>query len=489
MGDHVDLELTIQRGAAGGYELSMRLSQPGSDADTRLGPAHDLPVFFDLPALQTASIDPAAYGKFLTASLFTGGALEGFREARAAAQATGAALRLRLLIAPDAAELHRLYWETLRDPEDPASPLFTGETVLFSRYIPSRDLSPVSQRPRGQLKALAAAANPSDLGEYGLMPVDVEAELERARRGLGDIPVTPLAGLCTLEALTGSLRDGYDILYLVAHGTFHKGGPWLLLEKPDGALERAAGGELVRRLREMQVKPRLIVLASCESAGKGTGEALQALGPELAAAGVPAVLAMQGSISTGTVAGFMPVFFHELQKDGSIDRAVSTARGAVRSEPDFWMPALFMRLKSGRLWSEAKKETPVTVIRGGDTYNVSNIHNSNLNLGSTVISVPKPAGGTTSTGEAGGGELEALLAQLEAALGEASGAEAEAAGAAAALTRELAENLTKKKPARARIRVILDGLEGAAQTLAGSLPEAPALVSRLKEQVTRSLML
>jgi hypothetical protein len=51
-----------------------------------------------------------------------------------------------------------------------------------------------------------------------------------------------------------------------------------------------------------------------------------------------------------TVAKFMPVFFEELQRDGQIDRALAVARGAVRHRPDFWMPALFMRLKSGRIW-------------------------------------------------------------------------------------------------------------------------------------------
>ena len=85
----------------------------------------------------------------------------------------------------------------------------------------------------------------------------------------------------------------------------------------------------------MQTKPRLIVLASCESAGKGTGEALQALGPRLAEAGVPAVIAMQGSISMGTAARFMPVFFRELRRDGHIDRAMSVAREAVKDESDF----------------------------------------------------------------------------------------------------------------------------------------------------------
>lgn len=33
-----------------------------------------------------------------------------------------------------------------------------------------------------------------------------------------------------------------------------------------------------------------------------------------------------------------------------IDAAMAVARGTVRDLPDFWMPALYSRLKSGRIW-------------------------------------------------------------------------------------------------------------------------------------------
>jgi hypothetical protein len=37
-------------------------------------------------------------------------------------------------------------------------------------------------------------------------------------------------------------------------------------------------------------------------------------------------------------------------RDGRIDRALAVARGRVRGEPDWWMPALYSRLRDGRLW-------------------------------------------------------------------------------------------------------------------------------------------
>jgi hypothetical protein len=106
----------------------------------------------------------------------------------------------------------------------------------------------------------------------------------------------------------------------------------------------------------MREQPRMVVLASCQSAGDGdewtsTDEgALSALGRRLAEIGVPAVVAMQGNVSMETVKQFMPVFFKELQADGQIDRAMAVARRDVWDRPDWWVPVLFTRLEGGQLF-------------------------------------------------------------------------------------------------------------------------------------------
>jgi hypothetical protein len=172
------------------------------------------------------------------------------------------------------------------------------------------------------------------------------------------VQVSTLAsgGAATLARLVTELREGRDILYLVCHGFLARGEPQLLLEDESGAVVRVPGDVLVDRVREMRNPPSLLVLASCQSAGTGEGRrsedagALAALGPQLAEAGVPAVLAMQGNISMETVAVLMRVFFKELHRDGQIDRAMAVARAAVQDRPDWWAPVLFMRLKSGRIW-------------------------------------------------------------------------------------------------------------------------------------------
>ncbi len=356
MNNYAELEIGLHRRDAGSYSVDFRFSQPESEADVRLAQGQSTQVTFELDQLQDLVFDADAYGKRLTQDFFADPTVKNaFSQARTSAQSLDYPLRLRLLIGPSAPELHSLRWETLRDPQDD-TPLCTNENLLFSRYLSSLDWRPVRLRPQGKLNALTAIANPSDLADYNLAPVDVEGELSRAKGALGEIPLTPLPGEdgsqhATLDNLVASLREvEYDILYLVCHGALVKDEPWLWLEDDQGKVARTSGQELVTRLKELTQRPRLVVLASCQSAGKSAGDALAALGPSLAEAGIPAVIAMQGNISMQTVAEFMPVFFQELQRDGQIDRALAVARGAVRHRPDFWMPALFMRLKSGRIW-------------------------------------------------------------------------------------------------------------------------------------------
>jgi hypothetical protein len=366
---YAELEIGLHRRDAGGYAVELRFSPPDSDAEVQLVQAGQALVQLDVERFRGLALDGSAYGKLLGQSLFADPSVRTlFYQASSNAQALGAPLRVRLFIGPSAPELHDVLWETLRDPRD-GSPLLTGEHIFFSRYLSSQDWRRVHARAKSDLRALVAIANPADLAGYRpggrpLAPLDVAGELARAKVALGTIPVTELAsgGQAGLNRVSERLRDGYDILYLACHGALPREDPpgrpepVLWLEEEDGSAAVVPGAALVERLRELQQPPRLVVLASCQSAGSGAdarigdGGALAALGPRLAECGIPAVLAMQGNITIETIAEFTPVFFRELRHDGQIDRAMALARGAVRGRPDSWMPVLFMRLKSGRIW-------------------------------------------------------------------------------------------------------------------------------------------
>ncbi len=360
MKNYADLEVTLRPGDSSRYAVNLRCTLAGLDVDV----SHTGSAQFDFDQLRGLSVDPLDYAKLLTDSLFRNPTvLAAFSEARSAAQAVGTNMQIRLEVDPAAPELHSLHWEALLDPRD-GSYLFAGEDVLFSRYLSSLDWQPARLRPKDQLTGLAVVANPANLAQYRMQQVDVDGEIARVRRGMSGIGLTTIAsgGGATLTNLSDTLRDGgHDILYLVCHGSIVDGVPWLWLEDNTGNVERVRGIDFVSRLKELQRRPRLVVLASCQTAGSGdvgraeADGALVAVGPRLAGVGIPAVIAMQGGVSMETVARFMPVFFRELLLDGQIDRATAIARGAVRDRPDFWMPVLFMRSRSGRIWEEADK--------------------------------------------------------------------------------------------------------------------------------------
>jgi hypothetical protein len=346
---YAEMELSLHRRDESGYAVEFRFTQAGDDADNRLG-TEQVKVILDVDKLRELTYDPKGYGQALTSAMFADPALlTAYAQARTSAQKDGAPLRLRLFIGPSAPELHAIRWELLNEPQT-GSPIATDHTIFFSRYLSSQDWRPVRLRSRQELKALAVIAAPQGLEEYNLAPVDKAAEAATITTSLADIKLRILEQATINEIVSALTVEEYDILYLVAHGIFARGEGHLWLEDESGKIARITSTELVTRLRELERRPRMVILVSCQSAGRGTGEVLTALGPRLAEAGIPAVLAMQDNLYMDTVARFMPAFLAELQKDGQIDRAISVARGLIRSQADWWVPALFMRLKSGRLW-------------------------------------------------------------------------------------------------------------------------------------------
>ena len=355
--DHADLEISLRRYDIARYTVDLRFSQPSSDAENQPLQSSRPLVTIDFTELRALALDPDAYGATLSASLFADPAVRAaYARARGIASGVGQPLHLRLAIDAGTPELHALRWELLRDPED-ATPVSLSSQIYFSRYLASSDWRAVYSRARGALRALVVVAAPTDLARFSsggvpLSVIDTAAEQARAVSALASITTTILAGSgqATLMAIIDALREGVDILYLVAHGALRQSTPHLWLEASDGSASVIHADELVTQLRMLPACPRLAILISCQSAGDGGEDALEALGPRLTEAGIPVVVAMHGNVSLETAARFAPRLVQELLRDGQIDRAVAVARAAVGSAPDAWMPVLFSRLKSGRLW-------------------------------------------------------------------------------------------------------------------------------------------
>ena len=346
---YADLEIVFRRRDERSYGLSFRYSSPNDEA---VHPARSEPVIaLDFSAL--SGDDPQAYSDTLSRAFFTPEVKAEFRTFRDITERSGLSLRVRLSIDLTVPELHAVHWETLRDPDLPAdqgnAPLFMGEQTVVSRFLSSGDWRPVRLSARAKLRALVVVANPSTSSAYNLSEIDVKEETDRIAEAMAGIEIVSFRteGAVPVTKLAETLRQGFDILYLVCHGRMQGQEPFLYLAEGPAT----PGIDLVQAIREMDKRPRMVVLVSCQSAGK-CGVALAGLGPRLVDAGIPAVIAMQGNIFVSTAASFMKRFFTELLCDGQIDRAMSLARGEVRKTDDYWMPVLFLRLRDGRIWYE-----------------------------------------------------------------------------------------------------------------------------------------
>jgi len=392
-----DIEIGIEASGAAvggglGYMVRLRHRRENDELKPVSGNAT-----LDLGRLDEAG---EKYGDVLTQQVFADPTLiQYFRDAFKSSQDQGVCLRVRLNLGRGAEPLHSLKWERLELPWDDGSgtgrPLALNQQIFFARFLGSFDWRPVRLRRKGErLKVLVAVANPSDPGNrFGLAPIDVDAEVARARRHLGAVPPAPIepgpdaltqiiarkppppvdltviSGADTLGQVVAALQaEEIDVLYLVCHGKLDRA--WsagsmvreeslLYLEGSESQVAPTSGGTIVARLTELTSPPRLIVLASCQSGGAGdeslSGEegALSAIGPRLAEAGIPAVLALQAQLPMSTAARFFPAFFDELLRHGQVDRATAAARGLLRDTPaerDAWIPVLYTRLSHGKIW-------------------------------------------------------------------------------------------------------------------------------------------
>ncbi len=325
----------------------MRL--PGGIDDREL--AQGRPVALDVTALNTVWPDLDAYGAMLTEQLFADPILDrAWTTARSLAEADQRPLRVHLDLDPQQPELQRIIWESLHIPHT-RRPLATSERILLARYLGTPDLRPLPAASGPQ--ALIVVANPGDLANDNLPPIDVDGEVARARAALVSVPATVLAhgqgAGPTLTNICAALRAGPGLLYLVAHGALYDDA-YLWLEDEQGKTARVSGAELIAALQQLAERPLLIVLNACRSGGDGIN-VLTALAPRLVQAGIPAVIGAQGDVPMSLVAAVMPTFLRELRRDGQADRALAAARGTRRNAPDWWRLALWTHRRDGQIWN------------------------------------------------------------------------------------------------------------------------------------------
>ncbi len=206
-----------------------------------------------------------------------------------------------------------------------------------------------------------ATANPQNLADYGLEPLDEEQEwlaVSAALEGL-DIQLIRLPQPCTLAAIAEALADGCHILHFTGHGMFDGTSAMLMMADDDNNVRAVADTEfaemLARQLADSawasEEKLRLVFLASCETATRSPADAFRGCAPQLVTAGVPAVVAMQDLMPVEPARSFSRTFYRRLLEHGVVDLAANQARAQLLSagQPGATIPVLFLRLANGEL--------------------------------------------------------------------------------------------------------------------------------------------
>ncbi len=264
-------------------------------------------------------------------------------------------------------------------------PVAIDQATPFSRYVglESAPPPPLSEQPA---RLLIAVANPADLGDWGLAPVETDSEIANlwqalaplvdqgalelgvlpGQGGLGDAVAAPLVahgcrihpGATSLEDLS-ALLGGYHLIHLICHGAYRPGrdgapgATRLFLEDAVGAADLVSDDALVRHWSAADPLPRLFYLQACEGASRGDDEPQPFVGlaPRLVAAGVPAVIAMQDQVPMDLARDLNRGFYAGLLRHGLVDQALNAARWLLfdAGSTDWSIPVLYMRLEHGRL--------------------------------------------------------------------------------------------------------------------------------------------
>lgn len=274
----------------------------------------------------------------------------------------GEGVRLRLALDPP--QVAAWPWELLHDTERGITFATSAATPVVRFY---------DQTDRFGAAAEAGTELPIEL--LLVLPSTADLDLASERRNVeqvaaateGSLRVRALQGGVTRADLADALLLGdYRILHFGGHGGFVDGRGLLGLNEPDGAPDWLDGEALARLLMNYR-SIRLAVLNACDSGSTDDGRAFAGMAPQLVAAGIPAVVAMQFPITDKAAATFAREFYKRLcvgDEAGHVDVATAYARSMLAllhpNDRSWAAPVLFSNAADGVLFT-----VPARVRAGG----------------------------------------------------------------------------------------------------------------------------
>jgi hypothetical protein len=315
------------------------------------------------------------FGGKLFDAVFCGDIEHLFRSSLDTAARAGNGLRIRLRL-PEDSELHARPWEFLFDTESREFLAVREHTPLI-RYLPvAQPIPPITVE--GPLRILVAMASPTDhprldiAREWDILCQALEPSIMSGR-----LKLERVRGGCTFDNLRDALRHYHThIFHFVGHGLPGA----LVLEQESGrGLEMEATH--LRSAFPSGALPRLIVLNACSGA-IDEDVPFSGLAQGFLKQGVPAVVAMQASITDDAALIFTRYFYRDLIETGAVDTSLTEARLRMQANghPIEWgTPVLYMRALSGQLFQPSPNQADE--IRPAETHDLETVPLSRVEPG------------------------------------------------------------------------------------------------------------
>lgn len=367
---YLDFEVEIGPGQGREYPVSV-LRAPSGEArgvlhfpydelalESRL---KDIQIALLLPAeprrrLPTAEEQPVQrFGQDLFDALLAGEIRSAYDISWREAEAQGKGLRVKLRVQSPA--LAGLPWEFLYDAREGEYLCLMSDRPVMRYIEAAQPVQPVQITP--PLRILGMIASPT-----GLRELNVEQEKLRLMKATerlqaqGLVEVKWLPGQ-TWRDLQRAMRSGpWHIFHFVGHGMFDRVRDEGVIAVADDAGESYSltATDLSRLLADH--KPlRLVLLNACESARGSSQDLFSSTASILVRRGIPAVVAMQYSITDCAAVEFARSFYESLADGLPADAAVSEARKAVSiaaaGSVEWATPVLFLHASDGRIFDLA----------------------------------------------------------------------------------------------------------------------------------------
>ena len=300
---------------------------------------------------------PKEIGSQLMAKLFPEPLLATFRKTLEMREERRGMLRIRLCFGTSASKLvpsSALPWELVHDPEGRCFLVHQPE-IAFVRYIdvakPIRTFQ-VSDN----LRVLVIAAEPTDLGKSTVQREEewILKALEKTQGVTGRSLEKP-----TWEALQAALsEEEIHVVHFLGHSNFNyeSGDGGVFFEAEGGTSHLVYSDEFAGVLGKFP-SLRLVIFSSCRGAAirrKAYHDEFGGVAVALVAAGVPAVVAMQYSISNTAAVRFCESFYGHLLESGHVDEAVTAMRRGLLEQDansmEWLSPVLVSRAANGRIF-------------------------------------------------------------------------------------------------------------------------------------------